>query len=655
MFKLDALPIHTACVYKDKSKYATAAFDLPHLFSKYASHQKMIKCHVTWKTKWPMSGLDLLIEFRGFHVHNPPPNAKLNREQTEKLTTIMQHQSNATASQLQQRAILHLDGTSSSVLDINPTLVNTGKLQYHCKKISQQLNPRSEGASEVNSFLSQWRKLQQDFPGWIQSSNFQAGEEIVVMQSPAMALLYSAFDVRTGDQNGYVTDAAHAFFKDGLLLVTCAFNEILLRWVPVVFSYMGSHTKEAYAAHFRVLMKTIKQLVPDCSDAFYANVLDFSAAQRAGYELAFVQHMEEHEGYEASVVHVVETFSCSDNQLMLDNIPELIAAAKEDARRGWVSRAQACLSGCLYHYEKSVTRIKSNRDVVPFDQREYFQTLTHALVNCSNEEYKVTRTAIIKNFPKAEDWLLWWTQSANAALIFQSQKKMPLDLQAQLPRTSNAVESLHSKIYLACRINRSSRLFSLLDGIDALHTYASVLEREIDLCATGHQKSYGEQERSRATIAIHGTSRPRKSMSYALKQKDALHENDGRSLDSSARLEAHQKQKQKQQSEDCISNSVIDGVRYFEKDQKIKSLSYPSTPWESNSCYLDYLLEILYYIYLRDKEQWDSLLDSLPEEQSGLLCAKLWKTVQARHDAYHNALSFPVLSKQLGIQSHTEE
>lgn len=595
-------------------------------------------CSATFKTIRPMSGKDFLIEFRGYHHHESPPNGKLNHPQSEAAGKVFRSQPNATPSQLKRSAGLDENGDSQSIDQINPIFSNPCKISYQRRKMLNGPGSKSTSAGNSESWMIDWDMLHEEFPEWIKHSNIKPGERVIVMQSTEMESYFSKYEVRTQDQNGYVSDAAHAFFRNGLLLVSCAFDHVCLRWVPVVFSYLGSQTKEAYAQHFRVLFRSIYKAIPNCEDYYYTNVVDFSQAQNAGYVLAFVQHMEETEGWwEASraTYKVMNKDADLDNDLD-DNGATIFAQMQEVARKAWAKRGTACLLGCQFHWRKSVVRVKNNINMISLDHTEYFEELTAQLLTCDAGQFESTVLLINRNFPAATFWLDWWIRTANATLIFDCKKHMAEEFRGMHPKTSNAVESLHKNIYNACGINQATNeRFSLLRGIRVLHQYERSVARDHFNAAKGHTLRYGEAQRSRGKAQKYGAPRPLASAAKAHRTK--LHHNDGRSVDSTEKLVAARTQKQKADVlANSLSSDVVDGVRFLNKH---RGAAYQSTPLQANSCFLDSLIEVMYFIYIGQQKQWDRLLkqyDTTPSVAQ-LLGTIFWQALRTRSNTYQEA------------------
>jgi hypothetical protein len=97
-----------------------------------------------------------------------------------------------------------------------------------------------------------------------------------------------------------ITDAAHKFFTNGKLLVTCCYFEILKRWQPILLSWIGRDTTKTCEYHFFNLFIIIaEQLkVQDERSSLLtlfqkavASVVDYSDAQCSGFQAAYARFM----------------------------------------------------------------------------------------------------------------------------------------------------------------------------------------------------------------------------------------------------------------------------------------------------------------------------------------------------------------------------
>jgi len=212
--------------------------------------------------------------------------------------------------------------------------------------------------------------------------------------------------------HGMVTDAAHKFFHVGKLLETCCYNEALHRWQPILISWTGKQNKETYASHFFTLFTTIaRQLQVTNTDvqlstfqSIIANVVDFSDAQRAGFQLAYQKFLT---STEYGTRLQIREWQLSSSTYQLSSADE------------HYSVALGLLKGCLQHWRKSVTRISQNHHVVPPERQSEFHGYMSDLFNVENvEDFNILVDLIGSRFSNAVNWLNWWSSTEHAGLLF---------------------------------------------------------------------------------------------------------------------------------------------------------------------------------------------------------------------------------------------
>jgi hypothetical protein len=77
---------------------------------------------------------------------------------------------------------------------------------------------------------------------------------------------------------------------------------------------------------------------------------------------------------------------------------------------------------------------------------------------------------LIKKFPKVEGWVQWWAREPHATMLFKPFRKMPVEEWNSIPKTTNAAESQHYKIFSA--IGKKHPLIPGLKGLRQLaHHY----------------------------------------------------------------------------------------------------------------------------------------------------------------------------------------
>jgi hypothetical protein len=109
-------------------------------------------------------------------------------------------------------------------------------------------------------------------------------------------------NVQTGrEYEGAVSDVTYSFFKNGYLMTTAVFCNLLCRWVPVLCPWIHGLGSDHYHfhAHFTALLQQNSKFVMQQTDIqavekkialfrrLCGTVMDFSQAQREGFIEAF--------------------------------------------------------------------------------------------------------------------------------------------------------------------------------------------------------------------------------------------------------------------------------------------------------------------------------------------------------------------------------
>lgn len=522
----------------------------------------------------------------GTHYHDKPTwGRQINRRIHAELTNLVLSNAEATPSQLQRSQSINTAGVKKNALDICPKFTNRSSLRHYKDTILTTANVISRTAKNTDTFIKQLKSAQKDFPNWILHSSFNDHAEIIVMQSEFMASCMDQMTIATNNQSGYITDAAHGFFEHGLLLNTVGFMPVMGRWMPVLISWIGSNTADCYEIHFSHFIKSMRKQVPVLTDDHLSNVVDFSEAESKGFKQAFISNAQE--------AMLEEILSNSTNVNGQTGTEQRQSMSEQFCTVALEQRAAACLKGCRFHFEKNLVKVKRNSNFVPVEEAERFAYLVESLLDCDNDVYETTVRIIRETFPKTDNWLAWWTDTRVAEKLFECKRAMSATRAAQIPSTTNAVESVHRQIYLACQARPGQR-FNVIQGIHALKMHDQTNQTLSENCNMGYKLNYGSIQRSWTMIEQYGTSRPRGQ------KTSAEHFNDGRPIDNTKKLLKSQNLAAKA---DLLAGSImVDGIRYFPK-----SHCYQSTPWQDNLCYFDSLVEVFYSSYMRDQCYWDKL------------------------------------------------
>ena len=127
--------------------------------------------------------------------------------------------------------------------------------------------------------------------------------------------------------------------------------------------------------------------------------------------------------------------------------------------------AECLLRGCQEHFHAAVTRVARINGAVPQDKKEVFTKCALGLLNCfSSDDFQLQAKLIIRDFPKLSSWMEWWMHPSHAAMLFESERKMDIEIWEGLPKTTNAEEAMHAKFYKACGHDHT-----FLEGMNALY------------------------------------------------------------------------------------------------------------------------------------------------------------------------------------------
>ncbi|EGG09884.1 uncharacterized protein MELLADRAFT_95336 [Melampsora larici-populina 98AG31] len=283
-------------------------------------------------------------------------------------------------------------------------------------------------------------------------------------------------------------------------------SDKLQRWIPILLSWLGGLSTLHYKTHFATLFKQIQKT--DLSDRekrrLVEQVVDFSAAQKNGFIDAYM-----------------EVFKVHDRK---------IAFSK--------------LHGCEQHYQQAVTRISKNHKIVKVNMVGTWKTLCRELL-LPDEPGRPNLEQRFKDlrrlFPLAKKWIDWWYAADVQAMLFQARKRIPEDdpplpeeesddedqaqprRRADLPKTTNAQESLHRVYYMLC-----DGKCGIIAGMIQLFAFVSSLERDYEARCKGISVTYGSSNQNWQDIVTSlGMAKPTKRRYVA---------NDGRAPDTTKEL-----------------------------------------------------------------------------------------------------------------------
>ncbi|KAJ7740792.1 hypothetical protein B0H16DRAFT_1728796 [Mycena metata] len=190
-------------------------------------------------------------------------------------------------------------------------------------------------------------------------------------------------------------------------------------------------------------------------------------------------------------------------------------------------------------------------------------------------------------FAEVRPWLSWWILPGNGSMIFPAMQKMPAELRARLPNSTNASESGHWLLYRAV-----GQGFDLWDGVRRLYRFQRETEMLYAAVLTGH-----------VNARFQGTKAQPKS-------RIKWHPNDGRAPDTRERLAAIQKI---EGDFNALTSELNDAERWkacnsalvMDVPPPAPSNSTPPTQlmrqsyeWEANSCFIDAPLEAYFRVFI---------------------------------------------------------
>ncbi|KAI7855724.1 hypothetical protein BDC45DRAFT_582862 [Circinella umbellata] len=161
------------------------------------------------------------------------------------------------------------------------------------------------------------------------------------------------------------------------------------------------------------------------------------------------------------------------------------------------SRTGASVEGLLEQFgtlEKSYPGyFHRGMEILPVnhERREEFIDYTHLLYTATTMAvFQNTANMILKEFPGVKNWINWWTQPMNAAMIFRSHKVLQPELQDHRIRTSNGTESFHRDLYRVVQKKQS-----ILDTLPHIFSYLKNDAANFERIDKGFQINYNTTPR----------------------------------------------------------------------------------------------------------------------------------------------------------------
>jgi hypothetical protein len=135
-------------------------------------------------------------------------------------------------------------------------------------KVRQQLIPPA-GRNTGFQFIESFSTLKNSFDTpWIVEAD-PLDRQFICMQTPFMRDVLLRDSVQSwhaenleaeSGRHGIITDGTHDFFKQRILLTLLVFSQILLRWVVVLYTWIGAQDQEHHLPHFKQLVYVIAEI-----------------------------------------------------------------------------------------------------------------------------------------------------------------------------------------------------------------------------------------------------------------------------------------------------------------------------------------------------------------------------------------------------------
>ena len=252
---------------------------------------------------------------------------------------------------------------------------------------------------------------------------------IITLQSPHMRHVLN--EVSGGLQSDTVEGVIDDPNYEGNIDIhfTSAYDEVLLRWVPVLTSIIFGRSKTNFRPHWRVLFQAYEGVNTwdEFMEIFPGITMDWSEAEGESF------------------------------------LEELVEFSKGSLHSK--DEAVVFLKKCSVHFKCSVTRIVHNGRIIQNDEQEsefrgYINTLTN--VDTTPDKFVRVCNTFASRFPKAVKWISWYLHPRRAASYFPA-CQTHFNLQertkhSKLCPTTNAQENIGKQFQELFMVNRKMTL-----------------------------------------------------------------------------------------------------------------------------------------------------------------------------------------------------
>lgn len=242
---------------------------------------------------------DLIVwEQKGKHEHvRPPAGSSLTPAEDRAVDEQVLRNPNATP-------LVYRTGDpghgSVPLADINPHLADANAAAYAIRQSKTRLGitPAPSTKEGSASLFKQLYTLNDDLGEEFLIYSRVHSQGVLVLQTRFMrSILEKTLDEWSSPESdklvlgrrGFVTDGNHSFFREGVLLTTCAFSRELKKFVPVLFSHIQGEDEEHHRPHFEYLFKPIMERVKKEGIPFESHFL-LNVSHLLGSSLSHTSH-----------------------------------------------------------------------------------------------------------------------------------------------------------------------------------------------------------------------------------------------------------------------------------------------------------------------------------------------------------------------------
>ncbi|KAJ7112759.1 hypothetical protein C8R43DRAFT_903545, partial [Mycena crocata] len=355
--------------------------------------------------------------------------------------------------------------------DISPALAAPGAARYQQAQSHIRLGIHTGSTKSAIAVMSGFGDLNKRLSTPFLIDDRLGGPVYMTFQTPWMdemigeAVESWIVDLASGPEasrHGFAVDGDHTYFKEGQLLVTCAFSTTSREWTPVLYSWINGLDTAHHRPHFAQIFKSI---IKHAGDRFTRKlllcVMDFSGAQRSA-------HAQE---YAEAIISITPGFT------------SLSKEAQAAERCQLILEAEQAEVGCEVHFWCSADHIKKTHSLVPPHLAPFFEQCLCELISpkTTSERFDTVLLNLKTTFPEIKSWISWWERRPIASMIFPAKSAVDLVLAAKVPSTSNPVEHSHSLLHHAVGSNQE-----LFPGIEKLWLHAREMQKKQEAIKAGY-------------------------------------------------------------------------------------------------------------------------------------------------------------------------